>query len=174
MSYQQPPPPPPPPVYPPTPVGYGAPAPRPKKNRTWCIVGCILAFVLGGIGLCCLLPAGLGFWAVKTSGAPAASWLEYVRQGQMDQAGQITVGGTDKARELARRVEDQVGALEPPGPVPLSTNAEFNNGVGRVRIPVSGSKGRATGVFEMEKHGDTWKVTDITFEPATAGLDETP
>lgn len=174
MSYQQPPPPPPPPVYPPTPVGYGAPAPRPKKNRTWCIVGCILAFVLGGIGLCCAMPAALGFWAVKNAGAPAQSWLQSVGSGQMEQAGQLTVGGTEKARELATKVEDEVGRLEAPTSFEFNTQAEYNNGVARIRLPISGSKGRTTGVFEMEKHEGIWKVKDITFEPATAELDKTP
>jgi hypothetical protein len=177
MSYQPPLPPPPPPPIPmqqPGPAGYGAPAPPARKNRTWCIVGCIAALLLGGVLLCCLMPAGFGFWAVKNAGAPAQSWLTAVSQGNMDEAGTYTVGGSEAARDLAAKVENQVGKLEASQGFQMGTEANYTNGVGRIRLPISGSKGRSTAVFEMEKHEDTWKVKDVTFDSATSALDETP
>lgn len=154
-------------------MAYPSQYPPPRaKNRTCLIVGCVLAAVGGLVALCCLAPMGLGFFAVQKAGAPAQTWLTSVSQGQIEQAGAVTVGGVDRARELASKIEAEVGKLEAPTSVQFNTNAQYNNDVGRIRLPIAGDKGRATAVFEMEKHEGVWKVKDITFEPASATLTE--
>jgi hypothetical protein len=146
--------------------------PARAKNRTCLIVGCVVAALGGLAALCCLTPVGLGFFAATKAGAPAQTWLTSVSQGQIDQAGAVTVGGADRARELAAKIEAEVGRLESPTSARFNTSAQYNNDVGRIKLPISGAKGKATAVFEMEKHEGVWKVKDITFEPASASLTE--
>jgi hypothetical protein len=146
--------------------------PARAKNRTCLIVGCVVAALGAGVALCCLTPVGLGLFAVQKAGAPAQTWLTSVSQGQIDQAGAVTVGGTERARELASKIDAEVGKLEAPTSVQFNTNAQYNGDVGRIKLPIAGAKGRATAVFEMEKHEGVWKVKDITFEPASAALTE--
>lgn len=149
----------------PSPVAFTPPPVRRGPGKTCWIVGCIIVVVGGGsIGACCLMPAGLSFWAVRSAGAPAQAWLTAASQGQVEQAGALTVGGAVKAREMLDRLEARIGKLEAPTGGFFGTQAEYRNGVGRIRLPLVGSSGRATGVFEMEKHGEVWQVRDLTFE----------
>ncbi len=146
--------------------------PRPR-NRTCLVIGCIAALAIGvPLVVCCLAPAGLGFFAAKTGSTPAYDWLRSVSAGQLDAAGELTVGGVDRARELARKVEGEVGRLDAPGSFEINTSVSYTNGVGRITLPISGDKGRATAIFQMEKHGDEWQVKDITLGPADMPLTE--
>jgi hypothetical protein len=163
----------PPPASAPPPV---APVVTPKKKglSCWgwgCIISGILAVVVGGgIAICCGGPAAFVSRLVGGyEGMMAVSWLQSAQTQDWQTAGTLTVGGAEKAKTLAQRIEGQVGRLKDSSQLLANQPAKTTKGAAgtaEVRVPVLGDRASGTAVFRMKQEGPVWMVEDDTVETA--------
>lgn len=181
---QQPPPPPPQfpspqPVAPapqaPLPPQNYATAPKPPRKGLSCWAwGCIIAGILGVVGLvttlvCCGGPAVLfqrTFGGLE--GAMAMGWVQSISQGDMASAGQLTIGGETRAIELRDALEAQLGKLQDASDLVASQGIKTEKdptGAIIARVPGKGERGTGTIVVKMRQSAQTmWQVEDATVE----------
>lgn len=143
-----------------------------RKPVKW---GCIaaaagLVAILGAVSLCCLLP-GYRAWRMSDqlgmSGMMGVGWLANVAQGNMSQAGQITVGGEPAARKLVDTVKASIGDLTtiPPDFSGVTVREDDAAGTAEVSVPVSGSAGSGTCVLALKRQAqNVWFVESLRME----------
>jgi hypothetical protein len=161
----------PPPLGPPQPAQ--APPPQRKGLSCWAW-GCIISGIIGIVALvgtfvCCGGPVALfmqKFGGVQ--GTMAGVWLDGVQSGEWQSAGEITVGGEARARELRQKIEDQVGRLQDNSQAVASGGVKTTGtgpGTAEVRMPIRGDRASGVAVFRMRQEaGPAWQVEDVTVE----------
>lgn len=133
--------------------------------------GCLIALIAGILGggaflLCCggwaAMMGGLGL-ATAPVGKAAGAWVDAVAAGNMSEAGALTEGGEARAKDLATRLERQVG--KPTGWTWNGINVSIENGSAKVTLPVETGGGVKPALFRMVQKGDAWLVVDVGEAP---------
>ncbi len=124
--------------------------------------------MVGGLALCCGMPAYQVQKMGGMVGAMGIGWLANVAQGKLDDVAQLTVGGRPEVDRMVQVIQNEVGDISQfqPDMTDLETHVDKTVGKAQVVLPLQGTKATKTCTVHLKQHPQMmWQVEDVTFAP---------